>query len=206
MREPFVAWPGWKHVWYAVRLIVLVNVLFAIVYGGADWLTAQRAHHLALYVPAELAIPLWPSAIVVYDSLYLFYLLAPFVLRTAGGFLQLALAASVMIVVAGVCFLLVPAKLGFAAPVVAGPFKRIFEVSDRLNLDYNLVPSLHVALTTLCLLAYWPHATPRLRAALLVWTVALALSTLVTHQHHVLDVVTGAGVAWGTWRSFGRIR
>ena len=199
MSEPFVAWPGWKHLRDALWRIVLVNLLFVVVYGGADWITAHRAHQMALYAPAELAIPLWPPAIVVYDSLYLLFCLAPFVLRTAADFRRLALTASLMIIVAGACFLLVPAKLGFPAPVVTGPFQGIFEVSDRLNLDYNLVPSLHVALTTLCVLAFWPRATSPIRAALVVWAAALAASTLVTHQHHLLDVVTGVGVAWATW-------
>jgi hypothetical protein len=30
---------------------------------------------------------------------------------------------------------------------------------------------------------------------LAVWGVALVLSTLLTHQHHVLDAVSGAGLA-----------
>jgi hypothetical protein len=195
VKEPFIAWPGWRHLGYAALLTALVNVLFLVVFAGADAFTALRAQHLRLFLQAELAIPLWPWTIVIYDSLYLLFILAPFVLRTRDSFRRLALTASGAIVVAGVCFLLIPAKLGFAPAVVAGPFKTLFDVSDKLNLDYNLVPSLHVALAVLCLQAFWSASSPLIRAALSAWGVALALSTLFTHQHHVLDVIAGAALA-----------
>jgi membrane-associated phospholipid phosphatase len=185
----------WPHLRYAALLTVLVNVLFVVVYGGADYLTGLRAHHLHLFIPAELSIPLWPWTILVYDSLYLLFVIAPFVLTTRESFRALALTAAGTIVVAGVLFLLLPAELGFAAPVVTGPFKTIFTVSDRLNLDYNLVPSLHVALAMICLQAFWAGRSTLVRVALATWGLVLALSTLFTHQHHLLDVVTGAGLA-----------
>jgi membrane-associated phospholipid phosphatase len=202
--KPFLAWPGWRHLAEAAALTLIVNVLFAVVYFGANFAIAHRLRHWHLFLRSELAIPLWPAAIVVYDSLYLLFLLAPFVLRTPSSFRRLARSAAVVIVVAGVCFLLLPAELGFAAPVVRGPFQAIFEVSDRVNLDYNLVPSLHVALAVVCLQAFWPTASRPIRVALVAWGAGLALSTLLTHQHHVLDVLTGAVLAAITTQLFGR--
>ena len=196
MTEPFVAWPGWRHLAYAARLTVLVTILFMVVFGATDYVTGQRAHHLGLFVPAELAIPLWPPAILLYDSLYVLFLMAPFILRTGDAYRRLAITASATILISGLCFLLIPAKLGFAAPIVTGPFKAIFELSDRINLDYNLVPSLHVGLAVVFLLAFLPRAPRLMRGGLIVWGLALASSTLFTHQHHVIDVAAGAGVAW----------
>jgi membrane-associated phospholipid phosphatase len=190
-----VAWPGWRHLAYATLLTVLVNAVFVVVYFASDSITAQRGQHLQLFVPQELAIPLWPSMIVLYDSLYLLFLLAPFVLRTKESFRRLAFASAATILVAGVCFLLLPAELGFPPAVVAGPFATIFRVSDEINLDYNLVPSLHVALAVLCLQAFWPARSFFVRLGLALWGAGLALSTLLTHQHHVLDVAAGAGLA-----------
>jgi hypothetical protein len=193
--KPFVAWPGWRHLAYASLLTVVVNVVFVIVYFASDSITAQRGHHVHLFVRRELAIPLWPSTIILYDSLYFLFLLAPFVLRTKESFRRLALAAVATILVAGACFLLLPAELGFPSAVVTGPFATIFRVSDKVNLDYNLVPSLHVALAVLCLQAFWPAGSLFVRLGLALWGAGLALSTLLTHQHHVLDVATGAGLA-----------
>ena len=193
--EPFVAWPGWKHLAYAAFLTAAVDILFAVVYFGADYVTGLRAHHLHLFLRQELGIPLWPSMILIYDSLYLLFLLAPFVLRTREDLNRLALSSAGTIAVAGVLFLLFPAQLGFAPQAVSGPFQRIFEISDKLNLDYNLVPSLHVGLAMVCLQAFWSRRSVVARAALAVWGGALVLSTLLTHQHHIIDAVTGGGLA-----------
>jgi membrane-associated phospholipid phosphatase len=192
----FVAWPGWRHLVDAAGLTVLVSVLFGVVYFGADSITGRRGERLHLFVRPELSIPLWPATIVLYDSLYLLFLIAPFVLRTKESFRRLAGSAAATILIAGACFLLLPAELGFAPPAVSGPFKTIFEASDRVNLDYNLVPSLHVALAMICLQAFWPSASPSVRTGLGAWGVGLALSTLFTHQHHVIDVAAGAALAF----------
>ncbi|HSP17660.1 MAG TPA: phosphatase PAP2 family protein [Thermoanaerobaculia bacterium] len=200
MNERFLAWPGWRHVAYTALLSALIDVLFVAVYFGADFVTGRRVSHLHLFLPQELAIPLWPSMIVVYDSLYLVLLIAPFVIRTRQRVNELALGISTAIVVAGAVFLLVPAELGFAPSVVSGPLKQLFEASDRLNLDYNLVPSLHVALAVICLGHYQAGKSRLVRIALAMWGCALVLSTLLTHQHHVLDAVTGAALAWGVLR------
>lgn len=200
----FVAWPGLRHLGYAARLSAAVSLLFLAVYAGADWFTGRRTTHLQLYLQSELAIPFWPAAIVVYDSLYLLFLLAPFVLRTRASFRHLAVSAVAVILIAGCLFLLFPAELGFVRAAVSGPFQPIFDASDRLNLDYNLVPSLHVALAAICLQAFWPSASGSVRAGLAMWGTALALSTLFTHQHHLLDVGAGALLAFVAFPVCGR--
>jgi hypothetical protein len=192
---PFVGWPGRAHLADATRCVALVTLLFATVYGAGDFVTAQRAQRLHLFSHAELAIPFWTPAILVYDSVYLWFLLVPFVLRTRASLRHLARAIALATGVAGVAFVALPAEIGFPPPVVRGPLAGIFALTDAVNLDYNLVPSLHVCFTILCAQAFWPTAPRRVRVILIGGAAALALSTLLAHQHHVLDVVTGAGLA-----------
>jgi membrane-associated phospholipid phosphatase len=63
----------------------------------------------------------------------------------------------------------------------------------------NCVPSLHVSLALLGVLGFWPER-PRLAGACLSWATLIAISTLTTKQHYVIDVVVGivvaAGAAW----------
>ena len=72
-----------------------------------------------------------------------------------------------------------------------GIWAGLFHLADRLNLDYDLVPSLHVALSVACITAFCIHTRVIGRTLLWIWAAAIALSTLLTHQHHVIDVVTG---------------
>jgi membrane-associated phospholipid phosphatase len=58
-------------------------------------------------------------------------------------------------------------------------------------LEYNMVPSLHVALSVCCVAIFVRRATAFGRVLLWSWAAAIALSTLLTHQHHVIDAVTG---------------
>jgi membrane-associated phospholipid phosphatase len=100
---------------------------------------------------------------------------------------------AVIIATAGVCFLLFPVELAYP-PVPEselGAWAGLFHVADELNLTYNLLPSLHVALTVGCVAAFATHIRGAGQALLWIWAGAIALSTLLTHQHQVLDVLTG---------------
>ena len=202
IRRPFLAWPGWAHLLWAGLFYLLVTLWFGLVYGGADWFTAHRTARVRIHLDAELSIPLIPAFTLGYMSIYLLFAAAPFVLRTRQELTSLAVNQALAILFAGIVFLLLPAQLAFAPPENLGPWEGLFRFADRLNLDYNLVPSLHVALSVICIEMFAPHATPAGRLALRGWGLLIAASTLFTHQHHVLDVITGYGLALAMgWRS-----
>jgi membrane-associated phospholipid phosphatase len=196
VRPPFWAWPGWPLLRGFARLYLAVSLLFVAVYGGADLLTAQRTR-LRIDLAWEAGIPLWPAFSWVYMSIYLPLLGAPFVLRSEGELRALARAAAFVIAVAGLGFLLFPAELGYPPPPDLGSSlsARAFRLADALNLRYNLAPSLHVALSSLALGALATRARPLGKLLLLAWALLIGLSTLLTHQHHVVDVVSGYALA-----------
>jgi hypothetical protein len=201
MHRPFLAWPGWAHQRWAGLLFVLVTVWFGLVYGGADSFTAHRTTRVRVNLEAELSLPLIPSFTIVYMSIYPLFFAAPYVLRTRRELTTLATDLALAILFAGITFLLVPAQLAFPPPQNLGPWEGLFRFADRLNLDYNLVPSLHVALSVICIEMFAPHATPAGRLALRGWGLLIAASTVLTHQHHLLDVFTGYGLALAlVWR------
>jgi membrane-associated phospholipid phosphatase len=195
--EPFLAWPGWRHLLYAWALSLANGIWFALVFGGCDLLTAHRSLRVPVHFAAELAIPFVPGMTVIYMSIYLLFLAGPFILRARREFRAVVLAQAVMIGAAGIGFLLVPAQLAFAPPREEdlGVWAGIFHLADRLNLTYNLLPSLHVALTVACVTAFSGHAKGMGKTLLWIWAIGVALSTLLTHQHHLLDVLTGWALA-----------
>lgn len=205
-RQPFLAWPGWAHLRFAWVQTAIVSFWFAVVFVGADSFTAHRALRVRVHLDAELHIPLVPSFTLIYMSIYALFVAAPFVLRTRREIITLAVTQALAISIAGICFLLLPAQLAYAPPSDSqlGIWKGLFNFADRLNLDYNLVPSLHVALSIICTELFAVHATVGGKCLLRTWGLLIAASTILTHQHHLLDAVTGYILAWAMVKIFAR--
>jgi membrane-associated phospholipid phosphatase len=205
--QPFVGWPGWEHLRYTALLSLANTVWFVLVYGGMDSLTARRSFRVPVYFPAELAIPFVPAMTLFYMSIYLLFWMAPFVLRTRREFRALVITMAVAIFCGGIGFFLFPANLAFAAPREEdlGIWAAMFHSADKLNLTYNLLPSLHVAFTVICVAIFSARAPALGKLLLWFWAVMVAASTVLIHQHHLLDVATGWLLALVCVRSiFGR--
>jgi membrane-associated phospholipid phosphatase len=172
-----------------------VSIAFFTIYPSCNWLTARR-NALDLYIPAELNIPFIPEFVWVYLSLYVLFLIPPFALdpvrmRTLG--VQLVAAT----IFCGVIFILLPAKLGFERIVPNNPFYgKLFTNLFSVDLPHNMVPSLHVVFSALILLAASDGPRSKLtKPIFLGWLVLICVSTLLVHQHHLIDVVAGLFVA-----------
>jgi membrane-associated phospholipid phosphatase len=172
---------------------LLIDLLFLPIYLGCNWLTQQREGLLQLYLPAELAIPLAPWAIWPYLSMFLLFCLPLFTLPRERARNE-ALAAILGLLVAAVIWLLLPARLGFERVEPAG-YEALYGLIFVLDAPHNLVPSLHLIFSTLVVLACGRDAPRPARIGLWVWLVCIAASTLLTHQHHLLDVASGFVVA-----------
>ena len=194
--EPFLKWPGWNHLKFSALLATLGTIWFIIVYAGCDAITAHRTTRIRLHFDWELAIPLIPAMALIYMSIYALFLAAPFIIRERKEFLRLCLKLNAAILIAGIIFLLIPAQLAFPPAENLGPWTSLFNFADRLNLQYNLAPSLHVTLSVICIATFSARACNPIRAALWLWAIAISLSTVLTHQHHVIDVLAGWALAW----------
>ena len=190
---PSLAWPGARHLRYAVTLALANGLWFELVFAGCDFLTQQRTLRMRVDFSFEQSIPFVAAMTALYMSMYFLFAAGPFILRTRREFRAAIAMLAVIIGIAGVCFLLFPVELTYP-PVPEselGVWAGLFHVADALNLTYNLLPSLHVALTVGCVAAFATRVDGAGRALLWLWAGAIALSTLLTHQHHVLDVLTG---------------
>jgi membrane-associated phospholipid phosphatase len=201
MKRSFLAWPGWEYLRFAWLWSGANGVWFAFVYGGCDWLTAHRTLRVPIHLPLELSIPLVPGAVLAYMSIYVLFLAGPFIVRDRREFKALILSLALATLIGGIGFLLVPSRAAFAPPGELGIWAGLFHFADRLNLDHNMVPSLHVALSVACVAAFARHAARSGRIALWLWAAAIAASTLLTHQHHVIDVITGWIVGVATYQT-----
>lgn len=163
----------------------IVALLFVAGYGGANWLASQRAGHLGIFLDPELAIPLLPAMIWVYLSINLLFVLPVFRLDVAA----LRLLGRRMIaatIAAALVFVAMPTTVGFSRLDGAG--SAAFRLLYALDQPYNCVPSLHVAYSTLLIAALARDGQWVLKGALGAWLALIMASTVLTHQHHLVDI------------------
>jgi membrane-associated phospholipid phosphatase len=170
-----------------------VLVVFWVVYGGTDYLAAGRVLR-RVHFDWELGVPFVPAMTLFYLSMYGLFLLAPFLLRSEQQLRALAYALSAAVLAAGIGFLLWPAVPAYPNPENLGRWTGLFQFADQLNLRHNMIPSLHVALSVATVAILSHDCNRPLAACLWSWGILISLSTLLTHQHHLLDVATGAAL------------
>jgi membrane-associated phospholipid phosphatase len=168
-----------------------VFLLWLAIYGGADWITSLHNYRIPLRTRFDSAIPSMPAAAIVYLSLFPMLWLSPFVLRTAGQLRVFALALATVILISGIGFVLVPAEPIDIGSVETDLQGRVFQFADWINLKYNSFPSLHVAMAFLCAASFSCSKSAAIGIFFWLWASMIALSTLLTRQHHIGDVIAG---------------
>lgn len=172
-----------------------LSILFLIVYGGCNWITAHRTDVGVFYFEWESRIPFEPFFILPYMSIDLFFVVAPFLSRTDRELSVLAKRIGAAIIVAGICFLLFPLRFAFPRPHVGGWVGAIFDWFRGMDAPYNLLPSLHAAFTLILVDVYFRHTRGFIRIAIMTWFVLIALSPVLTYQHHLIDIAGGVVLA-----------
>jgi membrane-associated phospholipid phosphatase len=170
----------------------LAGVAFFAVYPTLNWLTSLRSNRFHLYISSELGIPFVPQFIWAYLSMYVLFLLPVFLLPAP----QMPALGKQLIagtVASGLLFLLLPADLGFTRVIPSDPiYANIYQGIFGLDRPHNLVPSLHVVWSSTIILACADVARPLGRGLLYVWLAVVVVSTVLVHQHHILDVAAAA--------------
>lgn len=195
---------------------IALSTLFVVVYGATNWWTAQRPADEVhtWYFDWELkAVPFLSLLIVPYMSIDLFFFVAPLLCESDEQRRVFARRIVFSIAVATTFFLLMPLRLAWPPrPHVPGWFGQLVEASCTapllMEFPHNLFPSLHVTLCTLLADHYWRHTRGVARGALQVWFFLIAISTWLTWQHHLIDVVGGfllAAFAFHLFRPTGTV-
>ncbi|MEW8023948.1 MAG: phosphatase PAP2 family protein [Candidatus Thiodiazotropha sp.] len=186
-----------KEVWKVYGMWAFwVGIAFFSVYPTCNWLTAQRNETYQLYLKSELDIPLVQEFFWVYMSMYGLFLLPPFVLNTE-QLKRLGKQLVAVTILSGILFLLIPTQLGFVRVEPQDLFYQgLFGQLFAIDLPHNLVPSLHVVFSAAIALALLEGINrSHIKLVLWIWLVLLCLSTLLVHQHHLLDVFSGLLIA-----------
>lgn len=144
----------------------------------------------------DRAIPFWPSWVWVY---LIPYLIGPCLvgLLSRSTFWWYVRRGLLLVVLSLAIFVLLPTQTvrpnlaGLGEGLTATLYRQVIEIDEP---PANAAPSLHVSLT--CLLAFaLIRDFPRWWAASLLGVSLVWLATLLTWQHHLIDVATGVLMA-----------
>lgn len=144
----------------------------------------------------ELSIPFVPELVWVYLSMYILFPLPPFFLNVP----QLRVLGKQLIAAtlfSGLAFVLFPGRLGHVRVLPeSGLYADFFTFLFVLDGVHNVAPSLHVVYSAIITGAIVDATlSPAVRVWFRIWLGLLCASTLLVHQHHVIDVASGLAVA-----------
>lgn len=174
-------------------MIALVSLvpLYIFIAAGID----MRAAHVPS-LPLDAMVPLEPAWALLYGALYFFLIALPVFLLREPTHLRRTVYAFLMIwMTAYVCFLLYPTAAPRPAAIPSAGFAA-WGLSLLYSADppVNCFPSLHVAHSVLAALTC-ARVHRRVGIFALACAGLVALSTLFTKQHYVLDVAAGIALA-----------
>lgn len=168
-----------------------LSLLFLLVYGGCIWVTSRRHDVGVFYFAWERAIPFVPFMIFPYMSIDLFFVAAPFHISSERDLKVFVLRVASAIVAAGICFLAFPLRFAFPEGQADGWLGALFDWFRGMDGPYNLFPSLHAALLVFLIDVYMRSLAGIPRILVMIWFVLIGLSPILTHQHHVIDIIGG---------------
>lgn len=168
-----------------------LSILFGVVYGGASYFTSLRTDVGTWRYDWEKYIPFVPIFIIPYMSIDALFFAAPFLCSDRRELSLLSRRIALGVIVAGLCFLIYPLQLAEERPAMDGWLGIVWSWFIGLDRPFNLLPSLHITLRTLLAPTYARHTRGALQIILSVWFSLIGFSTLLMHQHHVVDVIGG---------------
>lgn len=173
-------------------------LLFLLFYGTANIISAWVPWRIMPGLPFEAAWPLVPAWSLLYLSMPLMLLLGVWQLDWRAQWVLFATLLA-QLLLACVCFVLLPVQLAFEPETVVGVWRWWHTLAMAVGMSQNHLPSLHMAFAATAVWALWPVVRWWARWGLLLWAMLVAISTLLIHAHHLLDLVAGMVLAVSMW-------
>jgi membrane-associated phospholipid phosphatase len=181
---------------YRVTAPMVIFIALVPMYIVVPALMPPRVRYMP-ELAVDRALPLLPSWVLIYAALYVFVILLPVLTVRAEQQLRRTVYAYLLVWTIAYAFFFVvyPTNAPRPAKVIGEGFAvwglRILYESDP---PFNCFPSLHVAHSFVSALSCYRVHRGVGRVATVAATL-IAVSTLLTKQHYVLDVLAGAALA-----------
>ena len=174
---------------YGTLKVLMALVLFLSIYYLINFITGYRTRYLVGF-NWEKKIPYVPEMFIIYYSIIILPFLIPIYITNRVKFNLILKRVFIALFLASISYLLFPAESLY--PKISHNLRFIEKVTTFLTGHYNLVPSLHVAVSIIIVNSLWNCLKKFQKIIAIVYMVLLIASTMFTHQHNFIDVITGA--------------
>jgi len=179
-------------------LLMLVQMTF---YWAVKPATRGRRHHSAA-VAWDARLPYVPAFSVIYLGCFLFWIASYALAARAGGelLLRVALTAVLVNMTAAVIFVVFPTEIERPEITCGGLYGFLLRVIYFFDSPVNLFPSLHCAISWLCVLAaFGAPLSLGWKLFALAFALAVFASTVLIRQHYLLDILGGWALTQLVW-------
>jgi len=181
--------------WLTLLYPLLVGVVFATILLVNNY-TAQRPRHFSTRHRLDDLIPFMPVFAIPYFSAYVLGNGAYIFLHSNPNFAHIMLGYVIIYLVSNASYMLLPTRVERRERLTADTASTYALTRfQHVSKPFNNFPSMHVSYCLFSALIVVAYAGSRWSVALLVWAGVVAISTLFTKQHHLLDVGSGALLA-----------
>ncbi|WP_227687494.1 phosphatase PAP2 family protein [Psychrobacter fjordensis] len=189
-----------RHLALALSIFYLLYNVTTLYSVSLYKLYPSTIHNLAM--PFDSAIPFIPAMIVPYSWSLILFVVSFFLVRTSTQLSLLSYRLILATIFACLIFYFYPARFSFSRPIPDDWTQFGYQFLQLVDKPFNQLPSLHVSYAILLGVSLWDIAGSRkswvsgaYRLLLTGICTLIALSTVLTYQHHLLDMLGGAVLA-----------
>ena len=189
-----------KHLGLALSIFYLLYNLTTVYSVSLHTLYPSQIHNLT--TPFDSMIPFIPAMIVPYSWSLILFVASFFLVRTSTQLSLLTYRLILTTIFACLIFYLYPARFSFNRSIPDDWTQFGYQFLQLVDKPFNQLPSLHVSYAILLGVSLWDVVASKKRWILAAYRLLLtgicaliALSTVLTYQHHLLDMFGGVVLA-----------
>lgn len=177
---------------FRMAILALTLLGWLVLYFFVNRMKVDPQRRLDLGIGLDRQIPYWPLFALVYFSTYIFVVQPFLILSNSRQFYWMLASFASISIISSVIHAMLPSKIERVEQVTAGGLSGwLLGLFQKTCKPYGNFPSMHVGLSVPVVAANYMVGGPLAGGLTLVWAVLIALSTLYTKQHYILDVLAG---------------
>lgn len=177
---------------FRMQILALTLLGWLVMYFFVNRLEVAHVRRLDFGTAWDRKIPYQPLFALVYFSTYLFVVQPFFILSNVRQFSVMLVSFVAISVISSLVHATMPSKIERVEQVTAGGVSGwMLGTFQKMCKPYGNFPSMHVGLSVPVIAANFIAGGPLIGMFILLWGILIALSTLFTKQHYIVDVLAG---------------